>query len=189
MLSSTTTGSSLRMRGTTRLRRGTKKLWSLSWISGRATYRRWRTCNKHTHVLQHSRLLLRCNIQHPSASFQLGPVSHLAGPSFSLADVAVFPTVATLFRFGSVWHFRYRESKLETYWSLLVVILCSNVSYVLLRRLPAERYPCLGKYYALLKERPSIKASWPPHWLENPKGQDTLKDIWDSRRVSALCSY
>ncbi|XP_070702473.1 glutathione S-transferase A-like [Pempheris klunzingeri] len=74
---------------------------------------------------------------------KLGSNSHLAGPSFSLADVTVFPTVATLFRFG----------------------------------LPDERYPKLGEYYALLKERPSIKASWPPHWLENPMEQDTLKDI------------
>lgn len=32
--------------------------------------------------------------------FKLGPKSHLAGPSFTLADVTVFPTVATLFRFG-----------------------------------------------------------------------------------------
>ncbi|XP_062266340.1 glutathione S-transferase A-like [Platichthys flesus] len=68
---------------------------------------------------------------------------HLAGSSFSLADVTVFPTVATLFRLG----------------------------------LSAESYPQLGQYHALLKERPGIKASWPPHWLENPKGQDTLKDI------------
>uniref|UniRef100_A0A3B4EQI2 Glutathione S-transferase A-like n=1 Tax=Pundamilia nyererei TaxID=303518 RepID=A0A3B4EQI2_9CICH len=59
--------------------------------------------------------------------------SYLAGPSFTLADVVVFPTV--------------------------------------------ERYPKLGEYYNLLKERPSVKASWPPHWLENPKGQDALKDI------------
>ncbi|XP_068603745.1 glutathione S-transferase A-like [Brachionichthys hirsutus] len=73
----------------------------------------------------------------------LGADAHLAGPAFSLADVIVFPTVATLFRFG----------------------------------LSAERYPNLGTYHALLKERPSIKASWPPHWLENPKGQDALKDI------------
>ncbi|TNN86066.1 Glutathione S-transferase A [Liparis tanakae] len=68
---------------------------------------------------------------------------HLAGLFFTLADVVVFPTVATLFRFG----------------------------------LSAERYPKLGDYYAVLKHRPSIKASWPPHWLENPKGQDTLKDV------------
>ncbi|KAM6974799.1 glutathione S-transferase A-like [Tautogolabrus adspersus] len=74
---------------------------------------------------------------------KLGSNTCLAGPSFSLADVTVFPTVASLFRFG----------------------------------LSAERYPNLGAYYALLKGRPSIKASWPPDWLENPKGQDTLKDI------------
>ncbi|XP_003969016.1 glutathione S-transferase A-like [Takifugu rubripes] len=74
---------------------------------------------------------------------KLGPKSHLAGPYFTLADVTVFPTVATLFRFG----------------------------------LSADRYPKLGEYYALLKDRPSIKASWPPHWLENLKGQDDLKDI------------
>ncbi|XP_030267799.1 glutathione S-transferase A-like [Sparus aurata] len=74
---------------------------------------------------------------------KLGSGSYLAGKSFSLADVTVFPTVAYLFRFG----------------------------------LSAERYPVLGEYYALLKDRPSIKASWPPHWLENTKGQDTLKEI------------
>ncbi|XP_041867833.1 glutathione S-transferase A-like isoform X1 [Melanotaenia boesemani] len=74
---------------------------------------------------------------------KLGSGSHLAGPSFSLVDVVVFPTVAMLFRYG----------------------LCAN------------RYPKLGEYYAMLKDRPSIKASWPPHWLENPKGQDTLKEI------------
>ncbi|XP_047238923.1 glutathione S-transferase A-like [Girardinichthys multiradiatus] len=69
--------------------------------------------------------------------------SNLAGKYFTLADVVIFPTVATLFRFG----------------------------------LSEKRYPKLGEYYALLRERPSIKASWPPHWLENTKGQDTLKDI------------
>ncbi|KAM4549784.1 glutathione S-transferase A-like [Fundulus diaphanus] len=74
---------------------------------------------------------------------KLGSGSYLAGKSVSMTDVVVFPTVATLFRFG----------------------------------LSAERYPKLGAYYALMKERPSIKASWPPHWLENPKGQDTLKDM------------
>ncbi|CAN9503804.1 unnamed protein product [Ophioblennius macclurei] len=74
---------------------------------------------------------------------KLPPNSHLAGPSFSLADVTVFPTVAYLFRFG----------------------------------LSAERYPKLGEYYALLKERPSVKATWPPLWHENPQGQDTLKEL------------
>uniref|UniRef100_UPI003AAA59CE glutathione S-transferase A-like n=1 Tax=Centroberyx gerrardi TaxID=166262 RepID=UPI003AAA59CE len=74
---------------------------------------------------------------------KLGAGSYLAGTAFSLADATVFPTVATLFRFG----------------------------------LSAERYPKLAEYHAVVKERPSVKASWPPHWLENPQGQDTLKDI------------
>ncbi|XP_054911899.1 glutathione S-transferase A-like [Poeciliopsis prolifica] len=74
---------------------------------------------------------------------KLGSGSYLAGKSFTMTDVVVFPTVATAFRFG----------------------------------LSAGRYPKLGAYHALMKERPSVKASWPPHWLENPKGQDTLKDI------------
>ncbi|XP_056153874.1 glutathione S-transferase A-like [Lampris incognitus] len=74
---------------------------------------------------------------------KLGQGSFLAGKTFSLADVVVFPNVAYLFRFG----------------------------------LSAERYPKLAEYYALLKDRPSVKASWPPHWLENPQGQDTLKDL------------
>ncbi|XP_075867579.1 glutathione S-transferase A-like [Nelusetta ayraudi] len=67
----------------------------------------------------------------------------LAGKNFSLADVAVFPNIAYVFRFG----------------------LCE------------EHYPQLATYYKCLKERPSIKASWPPHWLENPQGADTLKDL------------
>ncbi|XP_054873606.1 glutathione S-transferase A-like isoform X3 [Amphiprion ocellaris] len=75
---------------------------------------------------------------------KLGAGSYLAGPSFTLADVVVFPTVGILFRFG----------------------------------LSAQRYPKLGEYYGLVKERPSVKASWPPHWVEDPKGdEDTLKDL------------
>ncbi|CAJ1083762.1 glutathione S-transferase A-like [Xyrichtys novacula] len=74
---------------------------------------------------------------------KLGPNTYLAGPAFTLADVTVFPTIGTIFRYG----------------------------------LSAERYPNLGAYHALMKERPSVKASWPPHWLENPKGDDSLKDL------------
>ncbi|XP_051949458.1 glutathione S-transferase A-like [Xyrauchen texanus] len=42
---------------------------------------------------------------------------------------------------------------------------------------PKERCPRLMEYYDMVKDRPSIKASWPPHWLENPKGPDTLKNL------------
>ncbi|XP_070840046.1 glutathione S-transferase A-like [Chaetodon trifascialis] len=66
----------------------------------------------------------------------------MAGKTFTLADVAVFPSIAYLFYFG----------------------LCE------------ERYPKLAAYYNGLKDRPSIKATWPPTWLDSP-GQDMLKDF------------
>lgn len=56
----------------------------------------------------------------------------------------------------------------------------SETSPFLFCSLSAERYPKLGHYHTMLKDRPSIKASWPPHWLENPTGQEGLKDIWNS---------
>ncbi|XP_035679374.1 glutathione S-transferase A-like isoform X3 [Branchiostoma floridae] len=39
-----------------------------------------------------------------------------------------------------------------------------------------SRYPHLAKYYDLVKDRPSVKASWPPHWKDTPN-KDVLKDI------------
>lgn len=74
---------------------------------------------------------------------KLGPGSFIAGKSFSLADVTIFPNVANLFRYG----------------------------------LSAERFPRLAAYHSELKERASVKASWPPHWIENPTGQNTLSDV------------
>ncbi|KAM6958895.1 glutathione S-transferase A-like [Aplochiton taeniatus] len=68
---------------------------------------------------------------------------HIAGKAFSLADVTVFPLIATAFEFG----------------------------------LSAGRYPNLGRYFALVKDRPSVKASWPPQWVQTPQGYDQLKDI------------
>lgn len=49
----------------------------------------------------------------------------------------------------------------------------------LLFRLSVGRYPKLAKYYSLLKDRPSIKASRPPHWQASPQGYDILKDLWN----------
>ncbi|XP_068188773.1 glutathione S-transferase A-like [Antennarius striatus] len=68
---------------------------------------------------------------------------YLAGKTFSLADVIVYPSICYLFYFG----------------------LCE------------KKYPKLACYYNRLRERPSIKATWPPNWLENSKGGDILKDI------------
>ncbi len=50
-------------------------------------------------------------------------------------------------------------------------------------RCPPEHCPRLMEYYEMLKDRPSIKASWPLEWLEKPEGQDTLKNLW---RTSGL---
>uniref|UniRef100_A0A3Q3R156 GST N-terminal domain-containing protein n=1 Tax=Monopterus albus TaxID=43700 RepID=A0A3Q3R156_MONAL len=61
--------------------------------------------------------------------------------------------------------------------SPILTVLNPPMSSVLFCRLSAENFPKLAEYYAQLKERPSIKASWPPRWLEHPKGQVTLKDI------------
>uniref|UniRef100_A0A3B1ISQ2 Glutathione S-transferase rho n=1 Tax=Astyanax mexicanus TaxID=7994 RepID=A0A3B1ISQ2_ASTMX len=75
---------------------------------------------------------------------QMGKGSYLTGKDFSLADVAMFPDLAYLPRFGT---------------------------------LRKERYPRLMEYYEMVKERPSVKASWPPTWREKEKEQDTLKDL------------
>uniref|UniRef100_A0A8C7WS81 Glutathione S-transferase rho n=1 Tax=Oryzias sinensis TaxID=183150 RepID=A0A8C7WS81_9TELE len=98
---------------------------------------------RHASALSRNKEALKAELGLWEAHLQKSPGSFLAGSSFSLADVVVFPTVAYLFRFG----------------------------------LSAGRYPKMGEYYALLKDRPSIKASWPPHWLENPKGHEALKDF------------
>lgn len=49
----------------------------------------------------------------------------------------------------------------------------------LLFRLCVGRYPKLAKYYSLLKDRGSIKATWPPQWLASSQGYNILKDIWN----------
>ncbi|XP_076610105.1 glutathione S-transferase A-like isoform X1 [Chaetodon auriga] len=66
----------------------------------------------------------------------------LAGKTFTLADVTVFPSVAIIFQCG----------------------------------LREERYPKLAAYYNSLRDRPSIKATWPLIW-HGLEPQDMLKDF------------
>lgn len=42
-----------------------------------------------------------------------------------------------------------------------------------------ERYPNVAAYYKKLRDRPSIKKTWPPTWIDGP-GMGTLKDIWNA---------
>ncbi|KAI1902528.1 hypothetical protein AGOR_G00045680 [Albula goreensis] len=61
--------------------------------------------------------------------------------------------------------------------SLADVIGFPAIAFAFRFGLSKDRYPQLDQYYTLLKDRPSIKASWPPHWQENPQGMDTLKEF------------
>ncbi|XP_034455653.1 glutathione S-transferase A-like isoform X2 [Hippoglossus hippoglossus] len=61
--------------------------------------------------------------------------------------------------------------------SLADVIVFPNTAYAFRFGLSVGRYPKLAKYYSLLKDRPSIKTSWPPHWVAIPQGYDILKDL------------
>lgn len=48
------------------------------------------------------------------------------------------------------------------------------------------RYPNLTAYCNRLKDRPSIKATWPPAWLENPQGLELVKDVWGSAALQQV---
>ncbi|XP_047461408.1 glutathione S-transferase A-like [Mugil cephalus] len=61
--------------------------------------------------------------------------------------------------------------------SLADVIVFPNVAFAFRFGLSVGRYPKLAKYYSLLKDRASIKTSWPPHWLACSQGYNTLKDL------------
>ncbi|XP_026156340.1 glutathione S-transferase rho [Mastacembelus armatus] len=98
---------------------------------------------RHDSALKRNTEALTTEIKLWEGYLQKTPGSFLAGKSFTLADVTVYPGIAFAFRFG----------------------LCE------------KRYPKLAAYYNSLKERPSIKATWPPNWLENPQTQDALKNI------------
>ncbi|XP_040908933.1 glutathione S-transferase A [Toxotes jaculatrix] len=112
---------------------------------GDVIYYNWKVPEgeRHDSAVKRNREALSAEIKLWEGYLQKVSGSFLAGKTFSLADVTVYPSIAYAFRFG----------------------------------LSEERYPKLAAYYNSLKDRPSIKASWPPTWLENPQGQDLLKDI------------
>lgn len=47
------------------------------------------------------------------------------------------------------------------------------------------RYPNMAAYYNRLKDRPSIKATWPPARFENPEGMEYIKDCWNDCTTTA----
>uniref|UniRef100_A0A3Q0SZ11 Glutathione S-transferase rho n=1 Tax=Amphilophus citrinellus TaxID=61819 RepID=A0A3Q0SZ11_AMPCI len=60
--------------------------------------------------------------------------------------------------------------------SMADVIVFPSVAFLFRMGLCEESYPNLAEYYKGLKDRPSIKATWPPTWKETP-GQQLFKDI------------
>ncbi|XP_068567046.1 glutathione S-transferase A-like [Cebidichthys violaceus] len=60
--------------------------------------------------------------------------------------------------------------------SLADVVVYPSIAYLFRFQLCEERYPKLAAYYNSLKNRPSIKVSWPPTWLES-EGSEMLKDV------------
>lgn len=102
----------------------------------------------------------------PCSVSQVGD-GYLAGKSFSLADVAVFPI------FAYVLHYWYVAS-----WALKDDLtppqrLSDRPSF---SPQCETRYPNVAAYYHRLKDRPSIKATWPPARFENPEGMEYIKD-------------
>ncbi|KAK0144788.1 Glutathione S-transferase A [Merluccius polli] len=61
--------------------------------------------------------------------------------------------------------------------SLADVTVFPSIAYAFRFGLSVERYPKLARYYSLLKGRASIKASWPPYWMESPRGYGVLRDL------------
>ncbi|XP_030003674.1 glutathione S-transferase A-like [Sphaeramia orbicularis] len=61
--------------------------------------------------------------------------------------------------------------------SLADVIVFPNIAFAFRFGLSVGRYPNLAKYYRFLKDRASIKSSWPPQWLPSAQGFDNLKDL------------
>uniref|UniRef100_A0A3P8TVE5 Glutathione S-transferase rho n=1 Tax=Amphiprion percula TaxID=161767 RepID=A0A3P8TVE5_AMPPE len=60
--------------------------------------------------------------------------------------------------------------------TLADVVFFPSVAFLFRLGLSSESHPVLAKYYNSLKDRASIKATWPPHWQSTP-GPDMMKTI------------
>uniref|UniRef100_A0A1A8FTC4 Glutathione S-transferase rho n=1 Tax=Nothobranchius korthausae TaxID=1143690 RepID=A0A1A8FTC4_9TELE len=60
--------------------------------------------------------------------------------------------------------------------SMADVIVFPVIAFLFRFGLNEEHFPKLAAYHELLKNRPSIKASWPPSWKDTP-GTAVLKDF------------
>ncbi|XP_015242677.1 PREDICTED: glutathione S-transferase A-like [Cyprinodon variegatus] len=61
--------------------------------------------------------------------------------------------------------------------SLADVVVYPSLAYAFQYGLSAERYPKIAKYLNLLKDRPSIKTTWPQKWFQHEQRAEMLKEI------------
>ena len=40
------------------------------------------------------------------------------------------------------------------------------------------KFPSIKAYYDTVKERPSVKATWPPHWSEGEGDKSIMGPVW-----------
>lgn len=61
--------------------------------------------------------------------------------------------------------------------TLADVILYPGLALMVRLGLELEpRFPNLAQYYKVVTDRPSVQASWPPHWKDSPRG-NSYKDV------------
>ncbi|KAK6167900.1 hypothetical protein SNE40_021828 [Patella caerulea] len=61
--------------------------------------------------------------------------------------------------------------------SMADVYFFPYLAYFVRLGLNLSKYPALSEYYNRIKDRASLKASWPPHWLKEPPKIDSMSQI------------
>ncbi|XP_028317162.1 glutathione S-transferase A-like [Gouania willdenowi] len=61
--------------------------------------------------------------------------------------------------------------------SMADVLVYPYIAYFFHFGLCEKRYPNLARYYHGLKDRPSIKKTWPPSWVDIPDSKDVMNDV------------
>lgn len=65
----------------------------------------------------------------------------------------------------------------DTEFSMADVVFYPHLAFMVRMGAPlSTKFPKLNAYYELVTKRPSVEATWPPHWKESP-GKDLLKDM------------
>ncbi|KAK7091353.1 glutathione S-transferase A-like [Littorina saxatilis] len=61
--------------------------------------------------------------------------------------------------------------------SMADVFVFPLLAFAVRGKLNLDPFPGLKEYYQRLEKRPSVKATWPPHWSEEPAGKDFFTGV------------